>query len=79
MHIGTGGSAPLRDLAEMISELAGFRGETVWDSSRPAGQPTRFLDVSRAKERFGFEPEVSLEEGLRRTIESFRTTQLSPV
>lgn len=79
VNIGTGRETRIRDLAEMISELAGFRGETVWDSSRPDGQPTRFLDVSRARERFGFEPEVSLEEGLRRTIESFRTTQLSPV
>ena len=79
VNVGTGRETRIRDLAEMISELAGFTGETVWDSSRPDGQPTRFLDVSRARERFGFEPEISLEEGLRRTIESFRTTQLSPV
>jgi GDP-L-fucose synthase len=62
----------------MIARLSGFQGETVWDGSRPDGQPTRFLDVSRARERFGFEAEIGLEEGLRRTIESFRTMQLSP-
>jgi GDP-L-fucose synthase len=44
----------------------------VWDTSRPDGQPRRFLDVSRARELIGFEAQVSLEDGLRRTIESFR-------
>jgi GDP-L-fucose synthase len=78
VNVGTGTETRIRDLAEMIARLTGFRGETVWDSSRPDGQPTRFLDVSRARERFGFEAEIGLEEGLRRTIESFRTMQLSP-
>jgi GDP-L-fucose synthase len=79
MNIGSGTETRIRDLAQMIAELAGFGGETRWDSSRPDGQPTRFLDVSRARERLGFVAEMDLEEGLRRTIESFRTTQLSPV
>ena len=39
---------------------------------RPDGQPVRYLDVSRAKERIGFEVRVPLEDGLRRTVESFR-------
>ena len=56
----------------MISELCRFRGETVWDTSRPDGQPKRYLDVSRARELIGFEAETPLEDGLRRTIESFR-------
>ena len=50
----------------------GVRGETVWDSSRPDGQPKRYLDTSRARELIGFEAEMPLEEGLKRTIESFR-------
>ena len=41
-------------------------------ASRPDGQPARYLDVSRARERIGFEAEIPLEEGLRRTVESFR-------
>jgi GDP-L-fucose synthase len=72
VNIGTGTETRIRDLAGMISELTGFRGETVWDSSRPDGQPKRYLDVSRARELIGFEAEMPLEEGLRRTIESFR-------
>ena len=49
----------------------------MWDTSRPDGQPTRYLDVSRARELMGFEAEVPLEEGLRRTIESFREQDAS--
>jgi GDP-L-fucose synthase len=77
VNIGTGRETRIRDLAEMIERLAGFEGQTVWDSSRPDGQPTRHLDVSRARERFGFEAEMELEEGLRRTIESF-SASLTP-
>ena len=72
VNIGTGKETSIRDLAGMISELCGYEGETVWDSSRPDGQPKRYLDVARARELIGFEAEVPLEEGLRRTIESFR-------
>jgi GDP-L-fucose synthase len=72
INVGTGVQTRIRDLAAMISEFAGFGGETVWDSSRPDGQPRRYLDVGRARERIGFEAEVGLEEGLRRTVEWFK-------
>lgn len=72
VNIGTGIETSIRDLAEQTAQLAGFTGRTVWDSSRPDGQPQRYLDVSRARSRFGFEAAVPLREGLRRTIGSFR-------
>jgi GDP-L-fucose synthase len=72
VNIGTGIETRIRDLAETISEVAGFEGEIVWDSSRPDGQPSRYLDTSRARELIGFESEVPLDDGLRRTVESFR-------
>jgi GDP-L-fucose synthase len=75
VNIGTGVETRIRDLAETIHRLSGFDGEIVWDSSMPDGQPTRYLDVSRARELFGFEAEMPLDEGLRRTIESFREQQ----
>jgi GDP-L-fucose synthase len=78
VNIGTGKETRIRDLAETISELCGFGGKTVWDSSRPDGQPKRYLDVARARDLIGFEAETPLEEGLRRTIESFRAER-SPV
>jgi GDP-L-fucose synthase len=75
VNIGTGKETRIRDLAETISDLTGFEGKTVWDSSRPDGQPKRYLDVSRARELIGFEAEMPLDEGLRRTIESFRAAE----
>jgi GDP-L-fucose synthase len=72
VNVGTGRETRIRDLAGTIARLAGFEGEVVWDDSRPDGQPSRYLDVSRARDRLGFESEVELEDGLRRTIESFR-------
>jgi GDP-L-fucose synthase len=72
VNVGTGRETRIRDLAETICRLTGYSGEVVWDASRPDGQPSRYLDVSRAREQLGFEAEVELEDGLRRTIESFR-------
>jgi GDP-L-fucose synthase len=72
VNIGTGVETKIRELAEVISALVQFEGETVWDTSRPDGQPKRYLDVSRARDRFGFEAQVPLDDGLRETIASFR-------
>ncbi|HEY0712331.1 MAG TPA: GDP-L-fucose synthase, partial [Polyangia bacterium] len=58
----------IRDLALLVAEATGYRGKIVWDASKPNGQPRRRLDVSRARERFGFSAEVPLREGLRRTV-----------
>jgi GDP-L-fucose synthase len=77
VNIGTGKETSIRELAEVIAGLAGFEGETVWDESRPDGQPKRYLDVSRARELIGFEAETPLAEGLKRTIESFRAADLA--
>jgi GDP-L-fucose synthase len=72
VNVGTGVETTIRDLAEEIERLVGYEGETVWDASRPDGQPKRFLDISRARELMGYEPTVALEDGLARTIESYR-------
>ena len=61
------------ELAEKIRRMAGFEGEIVWDASKPDGQPRRCLDTSRARERFGFEAETGFDEGLRRTIDWWRS------
>jgi len=72
VNIGTGVETRIRDLAAMIARLSGYEGEIVWDASKPDGQPTRCLDVTRARELMGFEARVGLEEGLARTVEWFR-------
>lgn len=75
INIGTGVETSIRDLAAMIQQATGFDGEIVWDASRPDGQSTRYLDVSRAREAIGFEAEMPLPEGLRRSVESFTAGQ----
>jgi GDP-L-fucose synthase len=72
VNVGTGVETKIRDLAYLIQELVGHTGEVDWDPSKPDGQPTRYLDVTRAREWMGFEASTPLREGLARTIESFR-------
>jgi GDP-L-fucose synthase len=72
VNLGSGEEISIKDLAEKIVELTGFEGELRWDTSRPNGQPRRALDTSRATERFGFDAQVKLEEGLRRTVDWYK-------
>jgi GDP-L-fucose synthase len=74
-NVGTGVETKIRDLAELVAEATAFSGETVWDTSQPDGQPVRYLDVSRAEERIGFCAQVALDEGLSRTVDSFRDSR----
>lgn len=68
VNLGSGMEITICDLARLIARLAGFTGEMRFDPTQPDGQPRRCLDVSRARERFGFSAEVDFEDGLRRTI-----------
>jgi len=72
VNLGSGFEISIKTLLELIAELTGFEGEIIWDTSRPNGQPRRRLDVSRAKSAFGFSAQIDFEEGLRRTIASYR-------
>jgi GDP-L-fucose synthase len=74
VNLGTSEEISIRDLAELVAELTGFEGDIVWDASMPNGQPRRRLDVSRAKELFGFEARTTLRDGLQKTIEWFRAS-----
>ena len=77
VNLGSGNEISIKDLAELIARLTGFEGELVWDTSKPNGQPRRALDVSRAAAYFGFRAQMPFDEGLRRTIEWYRTSQLA--
>jgi len=72
VNLGSGYEISIKDLAEMIARLSGFSGRLTWDTSKPNGQPRRGLDVSRAKNLFGFEAQMNFEEGLSRTIDWYR-------
>jgi len=75
VNLGSGYEISIRDLAEMIVRMTGFQGKLAWQTDKPNGQPRRGLDVSRARELFGWSASVPFEEGLRRTIEWFETNR----
>lgn len=67
VNIGAGEEYTIKQLMEILKEETGFTGEIKWDTSRPNGQPRRLLDISRARESFGFNPGTSFREGLKNT------------
>ena len=72
VNLGSGCEVTIRDLAEKIKKLVGFDGDLVWDKAKPDGQPRRQLDTSRAEREFAFRADVSLDDGLKRTIDWYR-------
>jgi GDP-L-fucose synthase len=72
VNLGIDLEIAIKDLAELISRLTGFKGKISWDRSKPDGQPRRRLDTTRAEREFGFKARMDFEEGLKRTIEWYR-------
>ncbi|OUU63090.1 MAG: GDP-fucose synthetase [Candidatus Pelagibacter sp. TMED64] len=68
-NLGTGKETTIKELVESISELTNFKGKTIWDITKPDGQPKRFYDMSKFKEAFGYVPSTDLNKGLKETIE----------
>jgi GDP-L-fucose synthase len=72
VNLGAGFEISIRDLAELIAELTGFRGRLVFDRTKPDGQPRRSLDVTRARNAFGFAATTDFRTGLKRTVEWYK-------
>lgn len=72
VNLGSGREIRIRELAELIGSLMGFKGRFRYDTTKPNGQPRRALDTQRARERFGWSARTSFEDGLRRTIAWWR-------
>jgi len=72
VNLGAGFEISIKDLTECIARLTGFEGEIRWNKDYPDGQPRRALDTTRAERDFGFRASVSLEEGLKKTIEWYQ-------
>ncbi len=72
VNIGSGTEVNIKELAETIAKLTGFKGKIAWDTTKPDGQPRRGLDVSRAKKEFGFGAKTTLDTGLKKTIEWYK-------
>ena len=75
VNLGSGYEISIKDLAQLIADLTGFKGKLIWDSSKPNGQPRRALDVNRARDKFGFQAKMNFEEGLKNTIDWFRANR----
>ena len=69
VNLGSSFEISIADLAQTIAKHVGFSGKIVFDHSKPDGQPRRKLDVSRAKKEFGFQSEVTFDQGLKKTVD----------
>lgn len=76
VNLGSGMEISIRELIETIADVTNFEGEIEWDTSKPDGQMRRRLDVSRAKERFGWEATTGFREGLHETVEWYEENLL---
>ncbi len=72
VNIGSGDEVTIKKLVTHLCQLMDFKGEIVWDKTKPNGQPRRCLDVSKAKREFGFTAKTKFEEGLKKTIKWYR-------
>jgi len=70
INIGAGSDMTIRELAEITKEVVGYKGDVIWDRSKPDGMPRKLLDISRLKS-IGWKPEIKLREGIARAYASY--------
>lgn len=73
MNLGSGFEIAIKDLVELIVKLTGFTGQVVWNPTKADGRPRRRLDVSKAERELGLKAKTGFQEGLKHTIEWYRT------
>jgi len=71
INVGTGSDITIRELAELIGRIVGYRGQFVYDASRPDGSPQKRLDVTRL-DALGWRATIDLETGLRQTYDWYK-------
>jgi GDP-L-fucose synthase len=70
INIGTGEDLSIKELAEKIKDIVGFRGKIIWDKTKPDGTPRKLLDVAKLK-KLGFKPQFSLDKGIKISYQWF--------
>ncbi|MEJ7911788.1 MAG: GDP-L-fucose synthase [Chitinophagaceae bacterium] len=75
VNVGVGEDVSIKELANMIGSIVGFKGKTVFDSSKPDGTPRKLLDVSRLSAA-GWKASIALEEGISSTYKQYRDQQI---
>ena len=78
INVGCGNDVTIRELAEIVSEVVGFKGELIFDPSKPDGTPRKLLDTSRL-EKLGWTPRVSLRDGIEQTYQWYLRSGLDLV
>ena len=68
LNVGSGTDVTIKELSVLIADYAGFKGQILWDQSKPDGTPRKLLDISRILE-IGWSPKISLSEGIHQTID----------
>ena len=71
INVGTGQDVTIKELAETVADVVGFKGEIVWDTSKPNGTPRKVLNIEKIK-TLGWKPKISLREGIESTYEWFK-------
>jgi len=77
VNVGSSDEISIRELVDRIVAATNYAGRVIWDGSKPDGQPRRKLNVERARREFGFEAQVPLADGLRRTVDWYLTEGLA--
>lgn len=70
VNVGCGTDVTIRELVEMVAEVVGYKGQIVWDKTKPDGTPRKLLDTTRLNQ-LGWQPQISLRDGLAQTYASF--------
>jgi GDP-L-fucose synthase len=71
--IGSGEEVSMRELAKTIARIVGYHGRILWDIEKPDGQPRRVVATEGQRERLGFTPSKRLEDGIRETVDWWRS------
>jgi GDP-L-fucose synthase len=74
INVGTGTDCTIKELAETVAEVTGFKGELIFDRSKPDGTPRKLMDVSRLK-KLGWQSSISLKDGLKKTYDWFKANK----
>lgn len=69
INLGSGYEISIKNLVEKIKKIVGYEGEILWDTTKPDGQPRRFLDTTRSKKLLGWESKTDFDTGIKNTIE----------
>jgi GDP-L-fucose synthase len=78
VNIGVGTDLSIKELAEMVSNIVGFEGNIIWDSTKPDGTPRKLVDVTKLNS-LGFKAEINLEDGIKSVYEEFKTNYESNI